>query len=77
MVSLPFDACRRGIGEEGAVETLAILRDLGDLHGNIYVERPSPSRPARSRIGKFLRLEVFRRLGEPLLSRLLRRQCPR
>ncbi len=42
-----FDAYRRGIGEEGAVEAFAILRDLGDLHGNIYLKRVTVARPGQ------------------------------
>jgi ribosomal protein S18 acetylase RimI-like enzyme len=66
MLSSASHAYRVGIGESGAVEAFAILRDLGDVHGNLYLKRIAVGRPGRGLGTAFLGLvldEAFGPLG--------------
>ena len=81
MLDSPSHAYRLGVGETGAIEAFAILRGLGDVHGNLYLKRVAVARPGQGLGTAFLSLvldEAFGPIGRrAVLSRLLRRQRPR
>ena len=81
MLNSPSHAYRLGVGETGAIEAFAILRGLGDVHGNLYLKRVAVARPGQGLGTAFLSLvldEAFGPIGRrAVLSRLLRRQRPR
>ena len=63
MLESPSHAYRLGIGERGAIEAFAILRDIGDLHGNIYLKRIAVTRPGQGLGTAFLRLVLDEAFG--------------
>ena len=66
MLDSPSHAYRLGVGESGAIEAFAILRGLGDVHGNLYLKRVAVRRPGEGVGTAFLSLvvdEAFGRLG--------------
>jgi RimJ/RimL family protein N-acetyltransferase len=63
MLASPSHAYRLGIGESGAVEAFAILRDLDDSHGNVYLKRVAVARPGRGLGTAFLRLVLDEAFG--------------
>jgi RimJ/RimL family protein N-acetyltransferase len=63
MLASPSHAYRLGIGESGAVEAFAILRDLDDLHGNVYLKRIAVARPGQGLGTAFLRLVLEEAFG--------------
>jgi RimJ/RimL family protein N-acetyltransferase len=66
MLSSPSYAYRLGVGETGAVEAFAILRELGDPHLNLYLKRIAVARPGQGLGTAFLSLvldEAFGPLG--------------
>ena len=81
MLDSPSHAYRLGVGETGAIEAFAILRGLGDVHGNLYLKRVAVARPGQGLGAAFLSLvldEAFGPIGRrAVLPRLLRRQRPR
>jgi hypothetical protein len=66
MLDSPSHAYRLGVGETGAIEAFAILRGLGDVHGNLYLKRVAVARPGQGLGTAFLSLvldEAFGPLG--------------
>ncbi len=66
MLDSSSHAYRLGIGAGGAVEAFAILRDVGEPHGNLYLKRVAVARPGRGLGTAFLALaldEAFGPLG--------------
>jgi ribosomal protein S18 acetylase RimI-like enzyme len=66
MFASPAYAYRLGVADKGAVEAFAILRGLGDAHGNLYLKRVAVARPGRGVGTQFLSLvldEAFGPLG--------------
>jgi diamine N-acetyltransferase len=66
MLDSPSHAYRLGVGETGAIEAFAILRGLGDAHGNLYLKRVAVASPGRGLGTAFLSLvldEAFGPLG--------------
>jgi ribosomal protein S18 acetylase RimI-like enzyme len=66
MLDSPSYAYRLGIGESGAIEAFAILRGLGDVHGNLYLKRVAVARPGQGLGTAFLGLvldEAFASMG--------------
>jgi RimJ/RimL family protein N-acetyltransferase len=47
-----------GERDEGAIAAFAILRDVDDAHGNVYLKRVAVARPGEGAGGAFLRLVV-------------------
>jgi hypothetical protein len=66
MLASPSHAYRLGVAESGAIEAFAILRDIGDRHGNLYLKRVAVRRPGAGLGTAFLALvldEAFGVLG--------------
>src|SRR5262249_31671969 len=63
MFASPAYAYRLGIGKKGAIEAFAILRGLGDTHGNLYLKRIAVARPGRGVGTAFLGLVVEEAFG--------------
>ena len=62
----PSHAYRPGSVGSGAIEAFAILRDIGDPHGNIFLKRIAVARPGQGLRTAFLRLvldEAFWLMG--------------
>ena len=55
------------VGElgEGAIEAFAVLRDLEDAHGNVYLKRVAVARPGAGVGSAFLRLVVAWVFAQP------------
>jgi diamine N-acetyltransferase len=70
MLDSPSHAYRLGIGESGAVVAFAILRDVGDLHGNVYLKRVAVARPGHGWGTAFLRLLLDEAFGPMGANRL-------
>jgi RimJ/RimL family protein N-acetyltransferase len=58
MMASPNYAYLVGEAGEGRIAAFAILRDLGDPHGNLYLKRIAVSRPGEGVGGAFLALVV-------------------
>ena len=66
MFASPTYAYRLGVADKGAVAAFAILRGLGDAHGNLYLKRVAVARPGQGVGTQFLSLvleEAFGPLG--------------
>jgi RimJ/RimL family protein N-acetyltransferase len=66
MLDSSSHAYRLGIEESGAIEAFAILRGLGDAHGNLYLKRVAVARPGQGLGTTFLGLvldEAFASMG--------------
>jgi ribosomal protein S18 acetylase RimI-like enzyme len=66
MLSAATYAYRLGLGAAGAIEAFAILRNVGDAHGNLYLKRVAVARPEEGLGTAFLTLvinEAFGRMG--------------
>jgi RimJ/RimL family protein N-acetyltransferase len=46
------------IGERAALVAFALLRDLDDAHGNVYLQRIAVARPGEGEGARFLRLAI-------------------
>jgi ribosomal protein S18 acetylase RimI-like enzyme len=63
MLDSPSHAYRLGVGEAGAIEAFAILRGLGDVHGNLYLKRVAVARPGQGLGTAFLSLVLDEAFG--------------
>ena len=63
MLDSPSHAYRLGVGETGAIEAFAILRGLGDVHGNLYLKRVAVARPGQGLGTAFLSLVLDEAFG--------------
>ena len=63
MLDSPSHAYRLGVGETGAIEAFAILRGLGDVHGNLYLKRIAVARPGQGLGTAFLSLVLDEAFG--------------
>ena len=63
MLNSPSHAYRLGVGETGAIEAFAILRGLGDVHGNLYLKRVAVARPGQGLGTAFLSLVLDEAFG--------------
>ena len=64
MFDSPSHAYRLGVGETGAIEAFAILRGLGDVHGNLYLKRVAVARPGQGLGTAFLEPRSRRRVRD-------------
>lgn len=71
MFASPTYAYRLGVADKGAVAAFAILRGLGDAHGNLYLKRVAVARPGRGVGTQFLSLVLEEAFGPLGADRLL------
>ena len=63
MLDSPLHAYRLGVDATGAIEAFAILRGLGDVHGNLYLQRVAVARPGQGLGTAFLSLVLDEAFG--------------